>query len=218
MIKLIGIRRLALIVILGAVTALFAAINYNYLVPRAEELRRSAQTLRGQVNTTINETQTMREEYESVHDQVRLFDTLKAIGFFADQDRHEVRRRLEALHGYAGVLDVQYEIRPVRVERSEVLSNAGRVMLRTPMRLSVDAMDDQDIYRFLYMLTTSFPGHMVLENMDVRRVADVNEVTLRQIGSGSALTLVRANMNMLWHTIVPEDQMSGILQNSEAGM
>ena len=52
-----------------------------------------------------------------------------------------------------------------------------------------------------------FPGHVSVNNVKLERKLDVNEITLRQIGSGIPAVMVQGSVDFDWRTMVPENMV-----------
>lgn len=78
------------------------------------------------------------------------------------------------------------------------------MMLDTPVSLTIEAMDDVDFFNFIYWIENGFPGHISVSSLSMERTLDVNDVTLRQIGSGVETTLVKGKVSFNWRTLIPE--------------
>ena len=60
-------------------------------------------------------------------------------------------------------------------------------------------------------MENAFIGHVSVVAFDLERILDLNEVTLRQIGSGIPAVLVRAKVVFDWKTLMSRDQVSTIV-------
>jgi hypothetical protein len=69
--------------------------------------------------------------------------------------------------------------------------------------VTIDALDDIDVYSFIYWMENAFPGHAAVTSLTLERKIDIDEVTLRQIGNGVPTVLVSANVAFDWSTMVP---------------
>ena len=217
MMNIIGARRLTTIIIMVLANALLAAALFMWLIPQAEQADRRLQATKGQVSTARGETERMRNEIGEIVKQKSQFEQLEKTGFFTPQDRVMARQRIEAIQKYSRVLNATYDIQPAQVQRSDDLTAAGQVMLSSPVSVAVEAVDDLDFYNFVFLLQNAFPGQVNIESVHVERTQDMNDVVLRQIGSGQPSALMAGKVDFVWKTIVPEAQMqSGPIQS--AGM
>jgi chromatin segregation and condensation protein Rec8/ScpA/Scc1 (kleisin family) len=213
MIGVIGGRRLLVILVMVLVSAAMAAGLYMYLEPKKVELTREYRTIQGKISSREQDIANLQLEREKLLEQKDTFEDLKKLGFFSAQDRIVARERIEEIRELSRVLAVRYTIKPAILETNEEIKKAKHIILSSPFHLEIDALDDIDIYRFIYLLKTSFPGHVSFDKIELRRMQDVTESVLRQIGSGNPVVLVNARIEFTWRTIVPEDQInSGEMQ------
>jgi hypothetical protein len=209
MIKAMGPRRLLVLFSLIGVNALLAAIIYLWIVPQTADVAGQLSDVKGKVNASRSNTQQLRTQYDLIQKQKEDFGKLQATGFFTAQDRVEARQRIEAIQRYSHVLQANYNIKRADFKKTDDLTTAGQVMLSTPVTVSVDALDDMDFYNFLYLVQNTFPGFAGINAVDITRVKDLDDVTLRQIGSGIPTPLIKGNIDFTWQTVVPDNALPG---------
>lgn len=206
MIKIIGPRRIIILSALIAVNAALAAGTYMYLIPQNEKLERNLRQVKREISTKRADTDRLRTEHTQILGQKNSFENLKEAGFLGHQDRFLVRDRMEAIQSYSRVLTAKYNIQPVTLEESKEAAKSNQVVLNSKMNADVDAVGDIDIYRFIYWLENGFPGHITINNVVLRRRNEVNDVTLRQLGTGTPLVMVNGKMDFEWRTMVPREE------------
>lgn len=205
MIKVIGTKRLALVVVFVLLNALLAAGLYMYFAPQSEQAERELRNMRNEIAHKRSETSRLRDDFDQIQEQRDFFERLEQAGFFTNQNRLVARRRIEDVQERTGVLSAGYNIGSGEVIRNADVQEAGHVILRSDINFTVSAMDDLEIYNFIFWLENVFPGHMMVESLQMRRSREINEAVLRRIGSGSPTVLVEADIRMVWRTMVPED-------------
>ncbi len=207
MISVIGGRRLLVLLTMVILNALLAAGFYLYLEPQKDQLSKEVRRVQGQISSRETDISSLQLEREKLLEQQGTFEKLKQLGFFSAQDRILARERIEEIRELSRVLAIKYTIKPASLETNDEIKKAGHIVLSSPFNVEIDALDDIDIYRFIYLLKTSFPGHVSFDKMEVIKSQDVTESVLRQIGSGTPVVLVRAKIDFTWRTILPEDQI-----------
>lgn len=209
MIEVLGIRRIVIVAIMVAVNAVLGAGLYLYAMPESEKLERDLRSVRGQIGSTRGETETLRSDYELIQRQRDYFEELQDVGFINDQNRLLARRRIAVVREYTRVLNAEYNISPAQTQRHDKLRDVGHHILSTSMSIQVEALDDIDLYNFIYWMENGFPGHVSLERLSLERLREMNDVMLRQMGSGTAMPMVRANMTFSWRTMMPSEADAG---------
>lgn len=207
MIGVIGGRRLFVLFVLLILNAGLVAGLYYYLTPRKEVASRDLRNVKSQISLREDDIVNLQLEREELLAQQDTFESLKEKGFLGEQDRIVAREMIEHIRELSRVLAVRYTIKPAVVETNEEISKAGHVILSSPFRVEIDALDDIDIYRFIYLLKTGFHGHISFDRLNLVKGQEVTESVLRQIGSGSPVVLVRGVLDFTWRTILPEDQV-----------
>lgn len=215
MISVIGTRRLFILTALLAVNAVMAAAYYLYVVPENEKLGKELRTVKAEIASKQSETEKLRTEYDLIQKQRASFEDLKEAGFLGAQDRVVARERMEAIQTHSRVVQARYNIEPVKVEENKSAADSGQVILNSVINADVDALDDIDFLNFVYWLENGFPGQITINNIDIKREADVDDVTLRQIGTGSPLVIVKGQASFEWRTMVPREEAG---RNMTGGM
>jgi hypothetical protein len=203
MISILGIKRVIGILVLLLLNAALAAAVYTYLAPQSESMEREARQLRGQVSMKLADSDKLRLEHQQIQEQKTRFEDLTAAGFFSDQNKVLARTKIEAVQKYSGVLSAAYNISPATTSTGKITEGTNHLMLDTPVSLTIEAMDDVDFFNFIYWVENGFPGHISVSNVSFERTLDINDVTLRQIGSGIETTLVKGKVSFNWRTLIP---------------
>lgn len=207
MIKVLGVKRVLTLMILLLVNMALAGGLYGVLIPQTEKTERDLRVARAAVQTRRTEIQTLQTEYQQIQEQKNLFGDLDKARFFTTQDRVEARRMIEAIQAESNVLSAKYSIGAAEVIEDPVASIADHVIMRSPVSVKVDALDDADIYNFIYWIENAFPGQAAVSSLKVERTLDIDEVSLRQIGNSIPTVLVTADVVFDWNTMVPRAQV-----------
>lgn len=212
MVQVLGIKRILFIIILVAANVALVASTYLYAIPESDDLERDLRSTRSQISGKRAEIDRLRSEFDLIQEQKERFEDLQSAGFMSDQNRLVARRRIMSVQKYTKILRAGYDISSADISNHKATDEVGYIVLETPIKIDVDAMDDVDFYSFIYWMENTFPGHMALTNFRLERDLDVNEATLRRIGSGEATVLVSGVLNFVWRTMVPK---SGVVNLGE---
>ncbi|MBI4030661.1 MAG: hypothetical protein HY370_03200 [Proteobacteria bacterium] len=202
--KTLGFKRIVLLLALAVADVAMGAAVYLYYMPHSMQIEREFRTVRQQAIVKREDAERLKMEYEQIQAQKDHFQALEATGFFSDQSRVVARERIEAAQRYTNVLTARYNMQAAKLEKKKEAENSGRVVVNTPVSIDIEALDDMDFYNFIFWIENAFPGHVSVQNVKIERAADVNEATLRQIGSGTAATLVKGTVDFSWRTMMPE--------------
>lgn len=206
MINLIGFKRLVIIAVLTVFCAGMGALAYLFLIPQNQKLNNELTQIRSDISFKRTEVDRFRQELAEIQNEKSTFQSLGEMGFLGEQSRLEARKRIEAIQSYSRVLSARYNIAPGTVENAETAKEADRVILKSQISIDVDAMDDADIYKFAYLMENAFMGHVSITSFELEREIDLNEVTLRQIGSGVPAILVKGKIVLDWKTLLSREQ------------
>lgn len=207
MIQILGAKRVITLSILLLVNLALGAGLYYILVPQKTKTQMELRVAKSAVASRRDQIQTMQTEYQQIQEQKDLFGDLEKARFFTIQDRIEARRMIESIQQESKVLSAKYSIGAAEVQENEKASAAGYVILHSPISLNIEALDDIDIYSFVYWMENSFPGQVGVVAATLERKRDIDEVTLRQIGNGVPTVLVNATIDFDWNTMVPRENL-----------
>ena len=208
MIKIIGIQRIAFLVCLAALLVGGVLLKYYILDPGNTKIERELRANESKLSTMRHNIVNLRSSLDKFSSQKKQFQKIRALGFFDAQDRVEVRTRVSLMQRESGLLSARYTVSPVEREESKKAEEVDRQVLYTEIVFDLEAMDDSDIYKFIHLLNYGFPGDVTVTNFSIGREGVLNYPTLRKIGSGGAVVLVKAKVNVEWRTMVSKDVVS----------
>jgi hypothetical protein len=214
MIRILGVKRILVLLVLVVLNGLFATGVYLYLMPQKLQKERDLSGVRGQIGTLQGDIDRLQIEFDQLEAQQAQFDILNERGFFSSQGRRQAEKTLENIQKQAGVISAVASIKSGTVEDSEEAQKAAHKILVSPISIQVEALDDVDVFRYLFLLEKFFPGHLTITNINVERTSDISGPVLRSIASGSNPALVTASIEMLWRTMIPESEV----MNTDAGV
>ncbi len=207
MISVLGIKRVIVLAVLVGVNALLAASAYLYLAPEIVKKEREMRGIRGEVSTLRSDIDRMQVEFEQLEDQKEEFELLAGDGFLRDQNRRMAEQVFNQIQRRSGVSKAIASVDKGRLEDNEEAQKAGHKILISPMEVTIEAVDDIDIYNYLHLVENYFPGYVTIEGVSIRRDANVTGAVLQSIASGSNPALVGADIRMSWKTLISEDKI-----------
>lgn len=215
MIQILGVKRVMALGLIVLVNALLGGLVYGVVIPREERAHGELSSLEGQISSRRQEIEGIRGEIERFSSQKDQFNELHKMGFFSSQNRILARAKFDELRELSKILAAKYKIDQATYETNEQISKAGHVILKSSVTVGIEAIDDVDIYRFLYLLDTAFPGHAAVESLKITKKLDVTQALLRQIGNGVPATLVDGELTFVWRTVLPEDQAGAVIKSDQ---
>ena len=207
MIQVLGFKRVITLAVLLLANVVLAGLVYYVLIPQKEKVRAELSNIEGVISSRRSEIETMKTEYELIQEQKSLFGNLEKSKFFSVQDRVEARKMMEAIQSTSRVLSTKYSIGAATVIENPTAAVSDHVILHSPITVSVDALDDVDVYSFIYWMENAFPGHAGVSGLTIERKLDIDEAALRQIGNGVPTVLISAQIDFDWDTMVPRAQI-----------
>ncbi len=208
MIQVLGLKRIILIATLILINGALAAGYYLHVQPMNEMMEKQLRSVKGEISSKESELTRLQEEFEKIEEMRDRFQALETSGFFGEQDRVVARKKIEEIQEISRVLSASYVINAAKFEKNADLKKARHVMLSSPVSVSIEALDDIDVYRFIYLLQATFPGHVRVDRVELSRATRVNDSVIRQIGAGRPIPLVKAGVDFTWRTAFPEDRIA----------
>ncbi len=207
MIKVIGTKRIIILLALIGLNAALAAAIYLYVIPESSRTAKKVRTLRSQNQAKQADINRMQIDFEMLGKQRDAFDELNRRGFFKSQVRSVAKKIFKDIQDEAKVVSAVVLIKPGVIEDNEEAKKSNYKVLSSPVKITISSYDDSDIYRYLYIMENKFPGHLSINNMTIKRVSDVSGPALRAIATGGNPVLVTANVDLSWRTMIPESQI-----------
>ena len=207
MINILGVQRIIVLAVLVLVNAALGAGVYYFLLPEIDKQERVLRAVRGQVNTVRYDIDRLQVEFEQFEEQQERFETFKAKGFFQQQNRRQVEKILEEIQGVSGVLSAKVAINPASVETNPEAEKADYKVLKSTVQAQLNTLDDKDIYHYIYLVEKYFPGHVSVESINFQREADLDKVLLQAIAAGQNVPLVKADVTLVWRTMIPQSRI-----------
>ena len=209
MIKVLGTKRVLGLVFLIAINAALASGVYLYAVPEKAEKERELRRLQGEISTAVSDIDRLQIEFEQLEKQQEQFDGLKAKGFFSNQERRQAEKVFERIQKEAGVISAIASVQAATVEDNEEAAKSEHKILSSPVAIKIAAMDDVDVFRYIYLVEQFFPGHVTINDIQLSRTTEISGTILRGIATGANPELVKAEIQMTWRTMIPASEVIG---------
>ncbi|MAQ70938.1 MAG: hypothetical protein CL565_01965 [Alphaproteobacteria bacterium] len=207
MIDIIGMKRILTIAIIAGFAIILFAAAYFLMVPQTQTLNGEYQSVSSQASGKRSEVLGLRQEFTELQGTIRNFRILEEEGFFVNQNRLEASEIVENFRDIVGLIKARLEIDPGEILENQMAQEAGHVYLQSKLNLSLEAQDDLEIFAFLKLMQDRFPGELIIEEMSISKTRNLDEVVLRQIGTGTPVTLIQANLIYNWITIPAEEDL-----------
>ena len=207
MLKILGSKRVIFLAILAALIAGVGGAYYYVLVPAHEQSTQDLQTTKAAVDQKYADVSRMKEEYVLLQSQLRAFKELEARGFFNDQDRSPAIDSLEKLSDYAGLLKANLKFGAGELIKDPKTDLAKQVVLKSPVVVSIQSVDDVDVYTFIKFIEEKFPGSIDISSLKLERKDMFKMDVLKTIGGTTPSPLVEAELHFDWFTMTPENSV-----------
>jgi len=217
MIDAIGIKKIIIILVLIATNCFLAVMNFYVFEPQLKKSKQELNTVMSESATLTDEIKKMKSDFVSFQEIVSAYKQIEKKGFIGEQDRVLARQRFDSMQKQSKVLAAKYEIKSAEEVEDANADKAGYRKLTSPISIDLSAIDDIDIYRFIYFLNYGFPGHVAIRDIEIKRNVEVSAASVKQIGTGSPPIMVSAKMNIDWTTLAKKRDLD-VVSSEQGGM
>lgn len=213
MIKILGFQRVAILAGLLLFNIILGGVSYGYLVPANLEAEKNLKKAKSETSQIMGDIAKIDLEFAQLEEQREKFDYLQNDGFFKDQDRFEAERIFKRTQEESGVVSAVASISKGTIIDDENAMKAEHKILKSDMKINIEAANDLDVFKYIYLLDQYFPGYLSIDNFRLTREGELTGAVLRAIASGEDPVLVKAEINLFWRTMVPApstDQVEGV--------
>lgn len=203
MIDILGKKRVFFLSVFLLINAVLGLLIFFYLLPEKQVSETKLRTVSSQVSTIQQDLANIRLDFKQLEEQKGMFQILNNRGFFNSQGRQEARDVLQGLDEQTGIVFSKVSIGAGEIEEHVEASKAGHVVLKSPVSISIEAVDDVDVFNYLHLINNVFPGHVSVEEFVIKRELDVSGDVLRAIASGERPKMVDGRLQMMWRTMIP---------------
>lgn len=207
MIKVLGMKRIIVLIVLVAVNVALAAGLYLSLEPLTVKKQRELKGIRSKISSVSADISKLQVEFSQLEAQKAEFEDLKEHGFFSDQGRRQAEKIFGQIQKQSRVVSATAVVQPGTIEENEEAQKSEHKILASPINITIEAIDDVDIFRYLYLVEHFFPGHISFDRIKLERKAEVTGPILRAVASGDEPRLVKAEVSLSWRTMIPQKEI-----------
>lgn len=203
----IGAKRMTLLMVLIALVAALGLSSEFVFAPKNAESQQKLRSVTGEAATLQTEITKMKGDFAAFEHEKAYFETISRMGFFNDQDRVLARERFDTMQKLSKIISARYEIKAANVLTDEADPETGFVVMESPITVTLSAVDDLDVYRFIYYLNYGFPGHITINNLNMERKAEISPTILKEIGTGNPPEIITAKLDLDWRTMARKESI-----------
>lgn len=202
MIRQLGIQKILIITTLAVALVVIYFYGIRTLGPRTQSVEKTLLAEQSEFNQTFNNLESLRNGIAKFEVQKDKFTNLQTLGFFDPQNRVDITRRLNEMQKESGLVSAQYSISPASTEKNQKAEDAGYKVLYTNIDFNLEAILDEEIYKFIYLLNYGFQGHVTIESLEIVKGKEITPSLLQQIGSGDVTSVINAKLKTTLRTLV----------------
>lgn len=216
MINSLSFRKILTICLLAALALGLYLYGSMVLAPAQKRSQNEFRNQEAQYNimqTNMNDLASGLEMFDQQKDK---FERLTKVGFFDSQDRLKIRNLINELQKESRLMSARYTIASVETEENELAEKAGYKIITTLMNFNLEALNDADIYEFIYLMNYGFPGHISISALEIKRDLDITPTLIQKVGLGEDVSIVGASLSVTLKTMVLDPSSSVNQANKEA--
>ena len=217
MIKTIGFTRFFVITLFAVF--LMACLLYIYKItgPNLEKEKRKLNGVNSEISRMTNDIDDLSKGLAQFQKQKEAFYNVQNFGFFDDQNRVNATQLIKAMQKESRLLSAVYSISPARIVADKRASDSEHDLLSTDIKFSIEAIEDADVYKFIYLLNYGFPGQININSLSISREEKITQPLLRQIGIGQPSPIIKADLEVSWQSMVPAGRLPQNINQSNGG-
>lgn len=204
MIKLIGLKRIITIVVLLGINLLVAGGYMFGLDPMLQETQNQLNAVDGEIASLSGKISNIKQEMAYLKENMPKYQALKDSGAFQSQDRFKAGRVLDDMRGKAKLGSFSFVIEDMKDIPNADAAGIGHRLVNSRINIKISATPiDTGVYEFLQDIKGSFSGHTHIKSFDVKRIAEVDEKSLKEVADGKRAGFIGANVVFDWMTLIP---------------
>jgi len=206
MINILGGKRIITLLALLAINVVLVATWLMYLTPSKIQAERDLAGLKSNINTARSEISLMQSQYQDLTRLQERFDVIKDDGFFNLQRRRDAEEMLQEVQDRSGVIAASVKLSPGKSSDDIGDNQTDYLLLESSMEITLDALDDADVFRYIFYIQEYFPGHISIESVDLKRENDLSVDLLKSITNKQNPKMVGAVVDLVWRTMIPKSE------------
>ncbi len=214
MIKLIGRKRFTILVALAMVNVVLLAALMLWVIPSRDNAENQLNGLNGQIGTLQTDITTIKEQIQKTQEHMPYYDRLADIGFFDNQDRFEAERVIQNIQNTSGVRSASFSIGELVDINEPLAEQAGHRLVMSPVEVkNLQAFNDIEVYKLLYMINNNFSGHTRLKSLKLERPLVITQESLDALSDLERnIGFVTGTAEFEWYTMLekPAEEVPGI--------
>lgn len=205
MIKLIGLKRLIILVSVASLNLLILSSYLFGVGPMLDDVTMQRDSIQAQVSETQGKLANIKADIAFIQEHLPDYKNLEKSGFFLNQDRFMIGRTMEDLRAKAGISGFSFLVADV----NEITNaDAGAINYKLiNSHIKVDKIVsplDTNVYTLVQEMAKVFPDFARLQRLEVVRDSEVTEQSLKDIAAGRPVNFVNAEVELDWITMVPK--------------
>ena len=205
--EILGKERITLLIYMLVLNVALGFGYYFYFQPLEQGAVREYQTMRNNAQERRSEVRELKLTYVELVPRIGDYQKLKEGGFFNNQKRTIAKEIINTYRDRFNLLAAKYSISPADIVNDPRAEKADYAILRSPVNIKMEALDDVDIYNFISLMRKDFPGNLGIIKLNIQRRNNLGADLLQNIASGKPSALIEAEMQFNWLSMVQKSEL-----------
>ena len=205
MIKLIGFKRLVFLVCMVVLTLSILIAYFFSVGPMLDDAVAQRDAINGQITELQGKISAIKKDMAFAKENLPKYNDLSDKGFFYQQDRFLINRRMEDLRRKEGIDSFSFSVADVAEIPNADAAAINYKLINSQIKIDrIVSPLDANIYMLVQDMAEVFPDYARVQSMDITRKLDVTEEALKNIKEQKPVNFVDANIEFDWITMVPK--------------
>jgi len=207
MLSNLGSKRIGVFVFLFALNIVLGVYTHTHVVPSVQNADKMLRGLKAEIEEKREDIKRVRFDLSDLDGRKDDFNNVKDAGFFQNQDRRSAEIILNKIQELTNMVNATVRILPGALVEDSIATKLNYVVMESPISLELESLSDVDIFRYIYLLENYFPGHVTIQSINLNRQRRPDGSVLRAIALGEPVAMAKANVEVIWRTMVKQGQV-----------
>lgn len=205
MLNTLGRKRIIMLLVLALLSVGLIGAWFQFLTPMRVEAESRLSSATSVLETRRGDIIRLKKEHVLLQEQISHFKAMESQGFFNDQNRVLAQDTFDKFRDVSGVLKANYTVSAGEEVPDERAERLKYMILKSPVTIEIESIDDADFYNFLKLILEKFPGRSNVSKISIQKNDALKQATLREIGAGKPVSLIKASIKYDWFSMAKKD-------------
>jgi hypothetical protein len=208
MIKILGRKRIICLAVLTLLMVVTFALSYQFFTPAKQKAESDLNAASSALEAKRVDIAKLKQEFVLLKNQISNYKSIESQGFFNDQNRVLAKETLDKYREVSGVIKADYTVSAGEEIADERAKEINYMLIKSPITIDIESIDDADFYNFLRLIIYDFPGRTNVMNLTLERTEKLTDIVLKDISVGKPVALMKGNIKFDWYSMKKNETVS----------